>query len=66
MKQTHRKWHLHIGRERLVSMMMLWPSLVGVLIFFLLPFCVVCYYAVINNPLQHQFVFFEKFCGFAA
>ena len=61
MKQTHRKWHLHIGRERLVSMMMLWPSLVGVLIFFLLPFCVVCYYAVINNPLQHQFVFLKNF-----
>lgn len=61
MKRMHRKWQLHIGRDRLVSMMMLWPSLVGVLIFFLLPFCVVCYYAVINNPLQHQFVFLKNF-----
>ena len=59
MKKARSK--LHIKRENLVSMMLLWPSLVGVLIFFLLPFCVVCYYSVIDNPLKHNFVFLKNF-----
>jgi len=42
-------------------MMMLWPSLMGVLIFFLLPFCVVCYYSLIDSPLRHNFVFLKNF-----
>ncbi|MBQ6808369.1 MAG: sugar ABC transporter permease [Firmicutes bacterium] len=59
MKKSRRK--MYIGRERLVSMMMLWPSLMGVLIFFLLPFCVVCYYSLIDSPLRHNFVFLKNF-----
>ncbi len=51
----------YLKRERLVSMMMLWPSLVGVLLFFLLPFGVVCYYSVIDSPLRHNFVFLKNF-----
>lgn len=37
------------------------PSLIGVLIFFVLPFFVVFYYAMINNPISHQFVFLDNF-----
>lgn len=36
-------------------------SLVGVLIFYLLPFIVVIFYAVIDNPLQQNFVFLDNF-----
>lgn len=32
------------------------PSLAGVLIFFIIPFFVVIYYALIDNPVNHEFV----------
>lgn len=48
-------------RERLVSMAFLSPSLLGVLVFFVLPFFVVVYYALVNNPVQHQFVALQNF-----
>lgn len=41
--------------------MFLWPSLIGVAIFFVLPFIVICYYSLINNPNQHDFVFLDNF-----
>lgn len=37
------------------------PSLIGLLIFFVLPFFVVVYYAFVNNPVQHEFVGFANF-----
>ncbi len=37
------------------------PSLIGVGLFFVIPFFVVIYYSVINNPVQHQFVGFSNF-----
>ena len=37
------------------------PSLLGVLIFFVLPFFVVIYYAFVNNPVLHEFVGFVNF-----
>ena len=37
------------------------PSLLGVLIFFVLPFFVVIYYAFVNNPVLHEFVGFDNF-----
>lgn len=61
MKQPRKR--KYIEREKLLSMMMLWPSLLGVLLFFLLPFCVVCYYSVIYSPLRHDFVFLRNFIG---
>lgn len=36
------------------------PSLLGVGLFFIVPFGVVIYYAVINNPNQRQFVFLDN------
>lgn len=32
------------------------PSLIGVLIFFIVPFFVVIYYALVDNPVNHEFV----------
>lgn len=49
------------GRERLFSNFCLAPSLIGVLIFFLIPFGIVIYYSMVNNPVIHEFVGFENF-----
>lgn len=48
-------------RERMISLAFFSPSLLGVLIFFVLPFFVVIYYAFVNNPVQHQFVGLDNF-----
>lgn len=47
--------------ERFFSNMCIVPSLVGVLIFFLIPFCIVIYYSLVNNPVLHDFVFLDNF-----
>lgn len=49
------------NRGRKVSWGFLSPSLLGVLLFFVLPFCVVMYYSVVDNPINHEFVFFDNF-----
>lgn len=48
-------------KERLISLAFISPSLIGVLIFFVLPFFVVIYYAFVNNPVLHEFVGFDNF-----
>ena len=48
-------------RERLVSLAFVSPSLLGILVFFVLPFFVVIYYAFVNNPVLHEFVGFDNF-----
>lgn len=37
------------------------PSLIGVGLFFAVPFLVVIYYAMVDNPVQHNFVWFRNF-----
>lgn len=37
------------------------PSFLGVLLFFILPFMVVIYYSLIDNPISGNFVFFDNF-----
>ena len=37
------------------------PSLVGVAVFFVLPFLVVIYYSLIDNPISGKFVFLQNF-----
>ena len=37
------------------------PSLIGVLLFFILPFCVVIYYSVLDNPIFANFVGIDNF-----
>ena len=41
--------------------MFLAPSMIGVSLFFVLPFLVVIFYSVVNNPIQHKFVFLKNF-----
>lgn len=42
-------------KQRISSWIFLMPSLLGVLLFFGAPFCVVIYYSFVNNPVQHEF-----------
>lgn len=37
------------------------PSFLGVLLFFIMPFMVVIYYSVVDNPISGKFVFLENF-----
>lgn len=47
--------------ERFFSNACIMPSLIGVLIFFLIPFCIVIYYSLINNPVRAEFVGLENY-----
>lgn len=39
------------------------PSVIGVGLFFLIPFCVVIYYSFIDNPITKEWVWFENFAN---
>ncbi len=47
--------------EKIFSNICVMPSLIGVLIFFLIPFGIVVYYSVINNPIMNDFVGIENY-----
>ncbi len=55
---THRQ---RKRRDSLLGWLFLTPSLAGVALFFVLPFAVVIYYALVDNPVQHNFVWFRNF-----
>lgn len=59
--KKEKKHTLEIKKIKRKSALFLAPSVLGVGIFFLLPFLVVIYYSVINNPIQKRFVFLENF-----
>ena len=44
------------SRRKRSSWRFILPSLIGVSVFFLVPFLVVVYYSLVNNPVQHVFV----------
>lgn len=48
-------------RGKAISWGYLFPSLAGVLLFFVLPFFVVIYYSMVDNPINNQFVFLDNF-----
>jgi multiple sugar transport system permease protein len=49
------------GGDRLRDICFLAPSAIGVAIFFIVPFGIVVYYSMINNPIQKDFVFLDNF-----
>lgn len=46
---------------RLSSGLYLAPSFLGVLVFFVIPFTVVIYYSMVDNPISNNFVFLDNF-----
>ena len=48
-------------RVKNISALYLLPSIIGVALFFVLPFLVVIYYSLIDNPIAGNFVFLDNF-----
>lgn len=62
LMKTDKKNRSKVQRQAKVSSgLFLTPSLLGVLLFFVVPFMVVIFYAVVDNPISHNFVFLENF-----
>lgn len=61
IKKVHNKKKQKREKGRLSLAMYLLPSLSGVSIFFILPFFVVIYYSLIDNPVSGEFVFLDNF-----
>ena len=51
----------HTSRHSRISWLFILPSLIGVCLFFFIPFLVVIYYSFVNNPVQHHFVGLANF-----
>ena len=61
MKQPKQKIGKMERRERRQTVCFLLPSLIGILVFFVIPYLVVVYYSLVDNPINHQFVFLDNF-----
>ena len=60
-KNTNNKIITNEKKTDLYSTLFLLPSLIGVMVFFVLPFFIVFYYSMIDNPIHHKFVWFKNF-----
>lgn len=62
-KKWKQKWQKLDERKKdhLRDLAFISPSILGVSIFFIVPFFVIVYYSLINNPIQHKFVFLYNF-----
>jgi multiple sugar transport system permease protein len=64
-KKQHEKAHKKLSKsKRRVQMrsgLFIVPSFIGVLVFFILPFMVVIYYSMVDNPISANFVFLDNF-----
>ena len=61
MKKEREKKNTELAKIKRKSALFLAPSLIGVALFFVLPFLVVIFYSVVNNPIQYKFVFMKNF-----
>lgn len=59
-KKLHKKSKRHKKVKR-SSGLFIAPSFFGVLLFFVIPFMVVIFYSVVDNPISKNFVFLENF-----
>lgn len=48
-------------KDSIFPVVCLAPSLVGVLIFFIIPFLVIIFYSMVDNPISKDFVFFDNY-----
>lgn len=60
MKQ-HRKSTKRLRKLKVSSGLYIAPSFLGVLLFFILPFLVIIYYSMVDNPISANFVAFDNF-----
>ena len=60
-KQLLHRQQRRVLRERLMTLPFLFPSLAGVLVFFVLPFLDVIYQSVLDNPVTKNFVFLKNY-----
>ena len=60
-QKRHIKTTKNIRKLKVSSGAFIAPSFLGVLIFFILPFVVVIYYSLVDNPISGNFVFFDNF-----
>ena len=61
-KKKRRSRTTRITRKiKLSSAAFIAPSFLGVLLFFILPFFVVIYYSLVDNPISGSFVFFDNY-----
>jgi multiple sugar transport system permease protein len=63
-KQNKNKLHHYMEnnkKRRIGLMLFIAPSLIGVSLFYILPFLVVIYYSVVDDPINHQFIFLNNF-----
>lgn len=60
-KKTKSKMTASKRRGTGISWLYLSPSLAGVLLFFVLPFFVVVFYSLVDNPINMEFVFLDNF-----
>ena len=49
------------SRDTINGFLWLAPSFLGVAMFYIVPFLVIVYYSLIDNPIRHNFVFFDNF-----
>lgn len=56
-----RKAGRNLKKRKRISALYIAPSFLGVMFFFILPFLVVIYYSMIDNPISGNFVFFRNF-----
>lgn len=70
LKERHRKApelenHIRTTRRtrrlKITSGAYIAPSFLGVMLFFILPFMVVIYYSLVDNPISANFVFLDNF-----
>ena len=61
IRKEPRKLNSEEAKIKRKSALFLAPSMIGVSLFFVLPFLVVIFYSVVNNPIQHKFVFLKNF-----
>ena len=60
-KTLSKRGRRELRKVKAVSAAFLAPSFIGVLVFFILPFIVIIYYSLINNPVQKEFVGLDNF-----
>ncbi|MED9904390.1 MAG: sugar ABC transporter permease [Lachnospiraceae bacterium] len=61
MSKVKTKSSKRLKKQKMGSGLYLAPSLIGVLLFYIIPFVVVIFYSMVDNPISKNFVFVENY-----